>query len=98
MRTGKIGGITVSTMTQTGTALTTSDRARNSSTLLTETSGQVRKMEKMDTTTTVMMDTTTTVMMDTTMPETTITHSTAQMTVKITLNQWGESCALKGQE
>ena len=32
------------------------------------------------------------------MTETTITHSTAQMTVKITLNQWGESCALKGQE
>ena len=33
--------------------------------------------------------------MDTTM---TITHSTAQMTVKLTLNQWGEFCALKGQE
>ena len=39
MRTGKIGGITVSTMTQTGTALTTSDKARNSSTLRMETSG-----------------------------------------------------------
>ena len=53
MRTGKIGGITVSTMTQTGTALTTSDRARNSSTLRMETSGQVRMMEKMDTTMTM---------------------------------------------
>ena len=39
-----------------------------------------------------------TVPMSTMMTETTITHSTAQMTVKITLNQWGESCALKGQE
>ena len=47
MRTGKIGGITVNTMTQTGTALTTSDRARNSSTLRTETSGQVQTMMAM---------------------------------------------------
>ena len=54
VQTGKIGGITVSTMTQTGIALTTSDRARNSSTLQIMTSGQVRRMEKMDT----MMDTT----------------------------------------
>ena len=53
VQTGKIGGITVSTMTQTGIALTTSDRARNSSTLQTEMSGQVRKMEKMDTTMTM---------------------------------------------
>ncbi len=53
MRTGTHGGITVSTMTQTGTAPTTSDRARNSSTLQIMTSGQVRRMEKMDTTMTM---------------------------------------------
>ena len=47
MSTGTNGGITVSTMTQTGTALTTSDRARNSSTLRTETSGQVQTMMAM---------------------------------------------------
>ena len=41
---GKLGGITVSTMTQTGTALTTSDRVRNSSTLQKETSGQFQTM------------------------------------------------------
>ena len=50
MRIGTIGGITVSTMIQTGTALTTSDKATTSSTLQTETSGQVQRMEKMDTT------------------------------------------------
>ena len=43
-RTGTHGGITVSIMTQTGTALTTSDRARNSSTLQTETSGRDQTM------------------------------------------------------
>ena len=53
MRTGKLGGITVNTMTQTGIAQTTSDRARNSSTLQIMTSGQVQRMEKMDTTMTM---------------------------------------------